>query len=662
MSRSKLGWIGTIVSLPLLVLATAVGGNQQDADVMLFVDLAPALRGLSLDDVLRGELRVRWEAEGPRIFLDALRLDPDKLPRTERSAIPSTNSGCLMVSNFDHSSRNRLGGSFFAFDQAPSTALAELTPPGVLLFDYIQARRGFAGLSVYLHDPEPLEDTVYYLDGRPFETLSFKVRGRHGRERVKVRMADARSNRRDAALDLGLLTDFIDSGRLATGWQRATIDLDLLPGNLDRSQLDKLVLLPAELGAGAVEVDDMQLCRPGHNAGPSHRPDPRVPALELQRALWVWNTSEFLTSKTSEAEFLAFLPEHEIDTVYLQLPPSFIGPVEDFDPERDAEGLRNLLLQLSRIGVSTLALDGAPEYALPEHHDVVEQTIRNVMRYNGIVEPAARFVGLHYDVEPYLLAEYSGAARWPILRNYLRLLERAHALLQSAYLVFEVAIPFWFDTVVIPPAREDDPAVLRPLSEQVIDHTDSVALMDYRTVGVGPDGTLAMADSELQYASQLGRRVVLGLETTALPDRDVYRFYDRGSPGMPAVPGDKAWVVAVQRDDEAAMYLLRGDGVRRLRQDLESREKGDSGASTVVRHWEVGVQIPVPASRITFYDLGPSALQDVIDVTRIVAGRYPAFGGIAVHYYKSYRRLLEVGDPDPADNTEDDGRVHVNRE
>ena len=348
------------------------------------------------------------------------------------------------------------------------------------------------------------------------------------------------------------------------------------------------------------------------------------------------------------------MPEQDIDTVYLQLPSSLIGPVADFDPARDAEDLRGLLRQLSGIGVSTLALDGAAEYALPEHHEVVERTIHNVARYNQAVDPAERFAGLHYDVEPYLLAEYSGAARWPILRDYLRLLERAHALAQSADLSFEAAIPFWFDTVVIPPGLEDDPAVLRPLSEQVIDRTDSVALMDYRTMGVGPNGTLAMGESELLYASQKGRRVVLGLETTMLPDRDVYRFYDRGSPGLPATAGDKAWVVAVQRGEEAVMYLLRGDGLRRLREDLKANGRIDS-RTTTVRHWEVLVQIPVPASRITFYDLGPSELHEVIDITRASARRYPAFSGIAVHYYKSYRRLLEVGDPGPTHNPQGDG-------
>ena len=93
MARAKLGWVGTVVFLPLLVLVTAVGGTQPDADILLSVDLTQDLNGLSLDDVLRGELRVRWEAEGPRMFLDALRLDPERSyprPPSGRPCHPQT--------------------------------------------------------------------------------------------------------------------------------------------------------------------------------------------------------------------------------------------------------------------------------------------------------------------------------------------------------------------------------------------------------------------------------------------------------------------------------------------------------------------------------------------------------------------------------------------
>ena len=252
---------------------------------------------------------------------------------------------------------------------------------------------------------------------------------------------------------------------------------------------------------------------------------------------------------------------------------------------------------------------------------------------------------MHYDIEPYLLAEYSGAARWPIFRAYLQLLGEAHTLATSEHLLFEVAIPFWFDTIVIPPARESDSAVLTPLSEQIIDRTDSVALMDYRTMADGPNGTVAHGASELRYASASGRRVMLGLETVALPDRDVYRFYGQGMPGLPTSAGDKMWVVTVRSNNATVMHLLQGAGVQRLREEVVART--DTSESNL-RHWEILVRVPVPATGITFYDLGAKALRDVIDATRSAARRYPAFGGIAIHYYTSYRRLLKVEKPDTA--------------
>ena len=102
---------------------------------------------------------------------------------------------------------------------------------------------------------------------------------------------------------------------------------------------------------------------------------------------------------------------------------------------------------------------------------------------------------------------------------------------------------------------------------------------------------------------------------------------------------DKMWVVAVRDHDTATMHLLRGDGLQDLRENLAYL---DRGAEAQVRHWEIVVHVPVPASGITFHDLGPRALHDVVDTTRAAAGRHPAFGGIAIHYYTSYRRLLDA--------------------
>ncbi len=633
----------TYTWLPILLLVAAPTAAQETPVPPLSVDVSGSLGRRSLDAIERGAVRVEWNREGPRLYLDTLRLTP----AAERSAVPASDSGCVLLSASDIGTPGRLGGSFFAFEHAPSAATAEISASSdgedVLVFEYARAPRGFGGLSINLHNPEPLDDTLYYLDARSFETLSFDVRRAHGRERIAVRMSDADQNKRDEALGLGGLKDFIDSGTLTNAWQRAVISLDRLPRGIDRTRLAKLVLLPAEPGVGGIEITGLRLCEPGRNPHPDD-PEPRLAGRpHEQRALWVWNTEELLANDQDMSEFLTFVRKQSIDTIYLQLPSVFMNPTTLFDPERDGSGVQNLLARLSRDGVNTLALDGAAEYALPENHEIVERTIRNVVRYNDAVGSTARFIGVHYDVEPYLLESYAGPRRSPILRGYLHLLERAQALSRSAALLFEVAIPFWFDSVVISPGREDDPAVLRLLSEQVLDRVDSVAIMDYRTTDEGPNGTVAHGLSELRYGTRHGQRVVIGLETTRLADSDVYRFYGAGVPGLPPVIGDRQWVVAIQNDGDTVMNLVSGDAL----QQLATTADAGSASSQTMRHWEVLVHVPVPASRVTFHDLGPSALHAVMDRTRAAARRYGAFGGIAIHEYRTYRRLLEVGDAEP---------------
>ena len=277
----------TIALLPPLLLVTAVTVLTQTSDQgsfdLLSVDVTDQLAGRSIDHIQRGAVRVRWQSDGPQLFLNSVRLPPTG----RRSAAPSVEDGCLVLSQFDYSSRNRLGGSFFTFDREPSAASAELSTSHerVLQLDYTREEGGFAGLAIQLYDPEPLEGIRYYLDARSFRTLSFEVRGRVGRERIRVRMSDARSNERETAHELGELSDLIESGRLTSTWQRAVIDLENLPLGLDRDEFDKLVLLPAVPGTGAIEIDDVQLCSPENDPQNSRaRAGPRLPE---QRALWV---------------------------------------------------------------------------------------------------------------------------------------------------------------------------------------------------------------------------------------------------------------------------------------------------------------------------------------------------------------------------------------
>lgn len=74
----------------------------------------------------------------------------------------------------------------------------------------------------------------------------------------------------------------------------------------------------------------------------------------------------------------------------------------------------------------------------------------------------------------------------------------------------------------------------KPLIEQIIEVTDNVALMDYRTAAGGNNGIIALAQNELSYASLKNKDVFIGLETKPLSD-DNLSFASIGLTGLKSV-------------------------------------------------------------------------------------------------------------------------------
>ena len=71
------------------------------------------------------------------------------------------------------------------------------------------------------------------------------------------------------------------------------------------------------------------------------------------------------------------------------------------------------------------------------------------------------------------------------------------------------AMAFWLDGIDVEHAGRSKPA-----SEHLQDIYDHVVLMDYRDHAEGPDGILSHASHELDYARKIGKRVMLGVETS----------------------------------------------------------------------------------------------------------------------------------------------------
>lgn len=597
--------VAAAVAVCALATARPSHGVPDTGLLMLDIDKLSSHR---LDDLEKGELRITWRKDGPVLSLGELRTttDSDRV-YTKGSAAPPI-EGCFLLAPFEYTQRNRIGGGIRVVGRAKAELVAAGPGPTshALRFEF---REGPATqrIELGLHDADPVDGTVFYLDGRQFERFELRVRGT-GEGRVTATLVDAHGRRADVgALPLS------DTSR-ADDWR--TVGISTNVEGIHRHHLARLELRGH--GTGTLEIDDVYLCRAG--AVPERTSSLRR---KTTNSLWVWHTSDLLAAGDEAVDELIELAQRvNVSRIYLQVPGGFDEPAIQ-------QAVQDVATHLASAGIRLLALDGAPEYALPSEHDDLLATVAKVIDYNAAVPPAARFVGVHLDVEPYLLDRWSDARR-EIVTGYLAMLDAVRELTAGGGLELDVAVPFWFDSV--PVQRQRGERIERwSLTDEVLARVDSIAVMDYRTEANGSNGVLALGAAEIAAAAEGGRDVWIGLETTWLPDQTFIRF--RGGPrtGLPDTAGPDWWVVETPH----TLWAVRGDALDELGERLHNIDIADT------RHWSA-YAIEVPASRQTFYDLGFEALLDTMRETSAQLDGHPAFAGLALHYDRPLRRLLDA--------------------
>jgi hypothetical protein len=500
---------------------------------------------------------------------------------------------------------------------------------------------------VHLFDFSRPPDRRVYLDATPFNVLSFWVRGEVGEEELLLKVADVEWEQKEDALAIGRLGDFVPAGQIETAWQRAVIPLDRLPPRLVQSALASIVFEGAVEGDATVYIRQVALSvKPDDLPSLGDPEGERPTADDSPKATWVWNTTPLLADPRAQTTLLELLEGQGFDRVFLQLPglPGETGHLGG--GAWDEEALRGLIRAVRGAGLRVYALDGFRSYALATHHAAALDVVDGVIRHNREAPPDARFDGLHHDIEPYLLAGFHGTRRDQILVDYLGLVAEAANRLRDAGLAYGLDIPFWYDA---PDEESYEPVqvafkgVRKAASEHLIDLADEVTVMDYRTTAYGADGTIRHARNELEYAASVGKTVWIGLETGPLPDEDL--LYLRGAPerGPRTDPG--AYIVAEAIGDSTRLtleHVPEPDSTASL-PGLEADRAPLEGGRV---WWKVARRVSVPADKITFARLGVDALQRIMDETAFEFADSPAFGGFAIHYDESLRRLLECRTPE----------------
>ncbi|WP_246021567.1 hypothetical protein [Paenibacillus zeisoli] len=227
-------------------------------------------------------------------------------------------------------------------------------------------------------------------------------------------------------------------------------------------------------------------------------------ATTTQKASWLWDTSLI---KQSGSTVLTFYKNQGVNVIYLQI-----------NRKLNVSYYKNFIRQATAQGIEVHALDGNSTWALTSQRTQLTTVLKWIENYQATAATNEKFKGIHFDIEPYLLPDWSTnqksiVSQWQ--SNVLYMVQRANEI----KLPIAADLPFWLHTIKVP----DGTATL---SSWMLKQYNSVTLMSYRDTS---DGIFNVAKVILQEGVDLGKKVFTGVETNNTSEGDIISFYEEGA-------------------------------------------------------------------------------------------------------------------------------------
>jgi hypothetical protein len=618
-----------------------------------------------------------------------------------RAAEPSP--AVLPVWDFEQGITNSLSGLYNAYQRHPSWLRTYLDPSvsraragHSLRVTAHREAEGFCGVWLDFHPAS--EAPRRYLDATSYRYLSFWAKGTQGGEEFEIELTDEASLEDEAGRPRRPLRAYLPGG-LSTNWQEVVIPLADFRG-LKAQRLVRMSIGITRRGDTRFFLDGISFKR--LRAARPVPPEPKTraeppSAAKKQRALWVWNTKALFDSAREEPDrFFAFCARQDIKEIYLAVeldrPENTEGPLFVV---RNPDAYRKFLARAHEQGLKAEGLVGTPEWGAHENHTQALAAVDAILTCNHSSPANARFDGIHFDVEPYVLLGYSDPQYRPqILADFLEMASRCSARSHAGGSRFSCDVSSWFfpsvglerDRLAVPFQGAE-----KPVGEHLIDILDSITIMDYTNQADGAGGIIARGLPALAYAATRNKPVVVGLETfleatnlvafaCGLPAEEFWPrlaqsglrdqlFYEDFRMTLFSDDVNVHIGLSLPRDaapekraacDASLARLARKLGASSEPQrfpaspmlDLARAAMSDSAEwsgfeSYEFKDPETGQVIQgFHASRrmqpsITFHGLGREVFEEEYNSAVEWLGRRPGFGGMAIHFYESFRELME---------------------
>lgn len=252
---------------------------------------------------------------------------------------------------------------------------------------------------------------------------------------------------------------------------------------------------------------------------------------------WLWQSpAEFNTDELRT--LFASAKDHNIDAIYVDIGDVMgISEIKDKteQEQKRAEYTRHLeefIGIATEYGVEVQALAGNPMWSNKSHQYIPQRLLSFVLAYNTSHSDHQKFRGCQFDIEPYSQKNFDKQAE-RVMTDYLAL---AHLLTNQVAesdpaLKLGFAVPYWYDGSNKRIPLLEWQGASKPVGFHLMDILNKlpggyIAIMDYRNVTNGKNGSIALAKDEFDYAESNAPRVriVIGQETSDTKPKSI-TFY-----------------------------------------------------------------------------------------------------------------------------------------
>lgn len=230
----------------------------------------------------------------------------------------------------------------------------------------------------------------------------------------------------------------------------------------------------------------------------------------VQKGTWMWDSK--LIERDQE-KIINFASDNGVASIYLQID-------RDIAPEIYASFIRSA----TEKQIIVEALAGRPEWAYKTKQDEIKKFMTWVKSYNASVGGEESFAGLHFDIEPYLLAGWKTDNK-AVLESWMDNLRLIEKETKGSGLKITLDVPYWLNTVKVPGTEYS-------FSAWLLEKFDCLVIMDYRNFALGKNGIVENANAMMREASTLNKEVIVAVETAKSLESDRASFYSKSSEAM----------------------------------------------------------------------------------------------------------------------------------